>query len=71
MKAESPGFQSISNSMEPSLSVAAVAFQPLLARVVTSASPVSRFSVTSLALSISVQSAAAGVTDSLSSALPK
>jgi hypothetical protein len=38
--------QTISNSIEASFSVPTVAFQPLLARVVTSASPFSRFSVT-------------------------
>ena len=47
--------QTISNSMEPSLRAAAVARQPLLARVVTSASDDSRFSVTSLQLVSSVQ----------------
>jgi hypothetical protein len=40
----------ISNSTLASLSVATVARHPALARVVTSASPVSRLSVTSLTL---------------------
>jgi len=44
-----------SNSIEPSLRAAIVAFQPALPRVVTSASPASRFSVRSLTLIISTQ----------------
>ena len=47
--------QTISNSIEPSFNVPTVARQPLLPRVVTSASPFSRLSVTSLTLVSSTQ----------------
>ena len=46
--------QIISNSTDASFSVAAVMRQPSAARVVMSASPVSRFSVTSVTFDISV-----------------
>ena len=54
----SPVSQTISNSTLASLSVATVARQPLLARVVTSASPASRLSVTSRVLPSAVHAPA-------------
>ena len=55
----SSGSHTMSNSTDAVLSVAFDAFQPLLARVVTSASPVSRESVTSLTFVISTHTGAA------------